>query len=245
MARAFSGTAQYLQTDTAVVTSLPLTMACWFNTSVDTVRDTLMWIGDKDVTDQWWSLEIDGGAVGNPVVASSRASSTVNAYTSTGFTANTWHHAAAVHTSTTSRTAYIDGGSAGSNTTSNVPTGHDRTSIAQAGDSTPSTLLTGNIAEAAVWNIALDAADIASLAKGYSPLLVRPESLVAYWPLIGNFSPEINVVGGVNLTVTDATKFPHPRIIYPSASQIRGFGSVAPATSVKDLIGSGFIPFAR
>jgi hypothetical protein len=43
----------------------------------------------------------------------------------------------------------------------------------------------GRIAEVALWNVALTAAEIAALAKGVSPLLVRPKNLAAYYPLWG------------------------------------------------------------
>jgi hypothetical protein len=43
----------------------------------------------------------------------------------------------------------------------------------------------GRIAEVAVWNAALTAAEIAALAKGASPLMVRPKNLAAYYPLWG------------------------------------------------------------
>lgn len=41
----------------------------------------------------------------------------------------------------------------------------------------------GDISEVGYWNVALTDADVAVLAKGVSPLLVRPEGLVAYWSL--------------------------------------------------------------
>ncbi len=38
--------------------------------------------------------------------------------------------------------------------------------------------------EEANWNVALTDAEVAALASGVSPLLVRPENLVRYRPLI-------------------------------------------------------------
>lgn len=54
----------------------------------------------------------------------------------------------------------------------------------------------GDIAEAAIWNVALSDAEIAMLAKGLSPLRVRPASLVSYVPMNGAASPVIDIVAG-------------------------------------------------
>jgi hypothetical protein len=73
----------------------------------------------------------------------------------------------------------------------------------------------GPLAEAAMWDILLTAAEWDILGKRYSPLLVRPQNLVFYAPLFGNYSPEIDVVGGNLGTITGALKAVHPRVYYP------------------------------
>lgn len=101
----------------------------------------------------------------------------------------------------------------------------------------------GKIAEFGVWNRILSAAEADILGKGFSPLFI-PRGLVFYAPLVGKYSPEIDIVGGGSGTITGATAASHPRIIYPTTG---GFMSIAPAvggTLVKDMMG-GFIPFAR
>lgn len=104
----------------------------------------------------------------------------------------------------------------------------------------------GAMAEIGRWNRVLSTGEILSLAKGLSPALI-PNGLVRYIPLMGKNSPETDIRSGITGTVTGAVADPHPRIIYPSGSQMRRFATAggAPATSVKDLISSGFIPFAR
>jgi hypothetical protein len=73
----------------------------------------------------------------------------------------------------------------------------------------------GLIAEAGIWSVALTAAEIASLAKGISPLSIRPASLLAYWPLIGQTSPEIDFHGRFEMTVSGAVADDHPRVYMP------------------------------
>lgn len=79
--------------------------------------------------------------------------------------------------------------------------------------------LFGGIAECAVWDIGLTAAEMAALAKGFSPLLIRPTSLVAYWPILGNNDPEPDLINNNPADVQGTfTKIEHPRVIMPRAA---------------------------
>jgi hypothetical protein len=75
----------------------------------------------------------------------------------------------------------------------------------------------GTIAEFAVWNAALSADEMAILAKKVSPLLVRPGSLVVYWPLIRSFTPWR---GGPITSGGTTTVAVHPPMIYPAGPTI-------------------------
>lgn len=94
----------------------------------------------------------------------------------------------------------------------------------------------GSLAEMAVWNVSLTAAEMAALSAGYSADQIRPGSLVAYWPLIGRLSPEIELWSGYNGTLTNApAQDAHPRIIYPSSGKkifLPPSSRTAPAISV-------------
>lgn len=86
--------------------------------------------------------------------------------------------------------------------------------------SNTSTQFDGRIAELAIWTDDIGAAGFAMLAKGFSPLMVRPDALLCYWPLIGNYSPEIDLISGKNATVNGTVAAAsHPRIIYPTRPQ--------------------------
>lgn len=78
----------------------------------------------------------------------------------------------------------------------------------------------GAIAEAAAYSVVLSDSEIASLAAGFSPLLVRPESLIGYWPLGGALASDtgdIDLINGKDLTANNSpTTENHPQIIYPS-----------------------------
>jgi len=71
----------------------------------------------------------------------------------------------------------------------------------------------GRLAEMAIYNMALSAAEVLALAHSINPLHIRRTNLKAYWPLPGNSSPEADLSGnGNNGTVTGAIKGAHPPI---------------------------------
>ena len=68
----------------------------------------------------------------------------------------------------------------------------------------------GSIAEAAIYNAALTAAEIASLAKGMTCDKIRPQNLVFYAPLIRDLNDQ---KGGLVITNNNAaTVAAHPRV---------------------------------
>jgi hypothetical protein len=71
------------------------------------------------------------------------------------------------------------------------------------------------LAEAAIWNVALSDTEVAALAAGYSPKTIQPTALVAYWPLIGDWTPEIELISGQNFTIQGSlTQGAHPPLPY-------------------------------
>lgn len=222
MARNFvSASSDNLSIDSAPVTAVPVTMACWFRHDNVADSDTLMALVDKDVNDNYFSLAAEGNVVGDPVRAysASTAVGSAAAATSAGFTAGTWHHACGVWAAGNSRAAYLDGAAKGTNATSVTPAGIDRLSIGAHLRLTPFGYMSGRIAEAAVWNVALSDAEVRALARGIHPLRVRPGNLVFYAPLWGTSSPERDYTRGQrHLTVTGATVAAHPRVALPVLS---------------------------
>ena len=212
MARDFDGSDDQLASSTLPASAtLPFTMACWINPDDDTGVHTAMSMQNSANANEAYILSMVGNVGGNPVRARARSTTVnANASTSTPFAPGVWQHACGVFTSTSSRTAYLDGGGAGTDTSASTPTGMDGFFIGSRGDI--GTWADAKIAEAAVWDVALTAAEVAQLATGAHPFTVRPGSIVYYNPIIGKFSPEIDWVSGNNTTVTGAVEFAHPRI---------------------------------
>ena len=206
----------------ALATAAPVTLAAWGKTSMTGITQymvSLLNSASADTFDQF-ALRLTGADV---ISARCGAAGGVSeAISSTGFTENVWFHAAAVFTSATDRAAFINGGSKGTNATSRVPAGINRTAIGLQDNGSASLRAfgqggTGDLAEVGIWSAALTDAEIAALATGLSPMAIRPASLIGYWPLVGNNSPENNVVSNTSvMTLVGAPPAAaHPRVIYP------------------------------
>lgn len=217
-----SGSSEGLLGSSTPVTAAPLTLACWAYLNNITAQHSLVAIPRSNNSIDYFTLDAAGNVGGDPLHATARDSGTsASAATSAGYSASTWFHAAAVFASATSRTVYLDGGSSGSNATSIVPASLDRVSVGYLGRSSPVNYADGLIAEVGIWNAALAAADIARLASGFSPVLIRPDALVAYYPLLDVTDPQLTRVGtGPSLAFTNTPTLGshHPTVYYPTGT---------------------------
>jgi hypothetical protein len=201
---------QYLSVASAPAAAAPLTMACWFNPANDTTRLALLSIEDSTGAHRF-ELRAWGNVTGKPLrFGCAAGGSDAQADTTTGFVANQWQHACAVAASATSRTVYLDAGSSGTNTVSRTPV-VDRLKVGVfTFSSTLVNYFSGSIAEVGIWNAALTAAEVESLAKGMTCDKVRPESLVFYAPLVRDLQ---DLSGGLTITNNNAaTVDTHPRV---------------------------------
>lgn len=235
MARNFDrASSHFLEHAVALVTAAPFTFAAWIKTSNVTDVQTIMNVERSTTSADGWQLSVRGDVAGDPIRWQSQRSTVSSCDTTTGITAGTWHHAAGVEAAGNSRTVYLDGGNSATNGTSKVPTNIDVTAIGRRSNGTPTNYFDGDIAEAAIWNVALSAADVAALAKGVSPFFVRPGNIIAYWPLIGRFSPENDLTDGSAMTVTGSVVADHPRIYYPAQPQIIHVAAAAATVTPMD-----------
>jgi hypothetical protein len=220
MARTFvSASNQYLSTSSPPVTAVPLTMACWYKLTSIGSDNILMSLQNTGATQEIWlgqygssflrAVQQGTGGVGYEGVNAS------------GVGTGTWHHAAAVFPATNVRHAYLDGVTAANQVQAGTvtPSGINSLSIGvtllSAGGRYGQ--LNGTVAEAGVWNVVLSTDEIAFMAKGGSPLFIRPSNLVFYAPVRGRSSPEPEYRRGANLSLTGTPTFSdHPRIFYPN-----------------------------
>ena len=190
MARLFnSSSTQFCLTGNAPATATPFTMACWFNpgTTTGAIR-SLMSINTSGSNDNVWLLGID---TTDHVFARARTTTQDAGTTSSTVTASVWQHACGTFVSSTNRTAYLNAANPGTGTVSKIPAGTNQFFIGRSAST--ASLMDGAIAEAAVWNLALSVADITMLAGFCNPLLVKPNNIVGYWPLMGRGTVEPDI----------------------------------------------------
>jgi hypothetical protein len=186
-------------------------MACWFYLNNTTADHTLVSINGSS-TSSYFQMQAAGSLAGDPVRAVTFAGGGgVNvAASGTGFSASTWMHAAAVFTSTSSRTIYLNGTQGAHNTNNVSIPSIVRMSIGVISWNTPVNYANGRIADVGVWSAALNADEILSLSKGVTCDKVRPQSLVFYAPLVRELQ---DVRGGLTITNNNsATVANHPRV---------------------------------
>jgi hypothetical protein len=209
MAYNFNGINQYMSCP-APMTGQPMTMAAWMTWSggSGTNRRPLT-LGDTTGSHRRGFLL---GTTNNFALADAGATATVSSGNA-GFPAqNVWFHGAGVFNSATSRTAYFNGGNPTTSTANRGTQVAPNELTLWAGYMTGvlGGYTSGLIAEVGIWNAALTAAEIASLAKGMTCDKVRPQNLVFYAPLIRDLSDN---KGGLTITNNNgAVVANHPKI---------------------------------
>lgn len=248
MARVFNGSSQYLETITPVVTSLPVTFSCWIYATAISRFQCAMCIsrGTHGTNNDLFRLMAYNT---NVIEAASFLGTTPTVSTTSGtISANTWHHLAATFSAASGQYAWLDTTKSTSGGNSQSPASLDRTSIGrQYVLNTQFFPFQGRVAFSSVWNAVLSDDEIASLGQklngvpcGVHPTRIRPESLVACWPL-GGFDGDHDGdiwADAYNLTAYNSPTWDEgpavlysvpPQIIYPASAGGDGGGS--PLTS--------------
>lgn len=186
----------------------PITMACWFRASSVASTQVLLSLANSGSSNVI-VLGIRGDA-GGGVYAGQYTGVYSQAVTATAST-SVWNHAAAVFFSNSDRRAFLNGVKTTNTGTTGDATGMTFLYSGSAADN--SAYFTGQISRCAIWNVALTDDEIASLAKGVSPLLVRPQSLLDYWPMVTGTG---NAIGWKGIVLTNTNSVTHsdemPRI---------------------------------
>jgi hypothetical protein len=198
-----------------------LTFGCWFNVDDITSRHSLMSVGrarDAGGT-RHTSLNATGDIGGDPVSMQQRTGSSTSANTTAAYTANTWHHACGTFDRSTGGLAvFIDGGSKG--TATGAATDMLINEFRICDSHKVNAFCDGMVAEAGVWDVILTDDEVAMLAAGYPPLMVRPTNLQIYLPMVRDSDhDEMGGVGTGTETGTPTVAV-HPRISRPSRGRL-------------------------
>lgn len=134
----------------------------------------------------------------------------------TTLSTGTWYHiGGTISTSSGNVTAtvYLNGASDGV-TTNTASWGAHAAINSMLGASVSGATMAGSLADWAFWTTTLNANQMLGLASGAHPPMVAPSSLVSYWPLWGDTTPEPDYSSNKNTgAVTGTTIVKHPRIL--------------------------------
>lgn len=224
MARLFTrASSEYLSVGSVAVSDYPFTLACWFNTDSTNEQHFISLGGSSGY---YHTLQM----FSTTVRCRSQAGLDYAFASRVGLTANTWQHACGVFVAADSRTVYLNGGNPYTNNTDSVPFNTMTGMSIGCRLATPNFYMSGGIAEAAIWNAALTAAEVASLGAGISPPQVRPDALAAYWPLVNT---DQDWVGGHNMTAYNTPSWTdHPPKAIPPWYRRRGWAIAVTAGGV-------------
>ena len=205
-----AASSQYLSCPTTSA-NVPLTIACLVYPTILGTASAQFYLefGPTSAPTNRFAI---GNAPNSSIARAATSNNTTAAAANTTalFNLNNWNHVAGVFSSSASRTVYLNGGNSVTNTTSLAINASNTVRIAAAQTATSiGNYSNGYIAEVGLWNVALTAEEIASLAKGMTPDKIRPQSLVFYAPLVRDL---IDAKGGRTITNNGATVANHPRV---------------------------------
>jgi len=204
MAYDFNG-GNYLTTASAPASGSPMTIASFYRTTGSRGNDSIVSVGEGTHFNE---TSITSTGIFRSIAAG--ATTTGTAFSPTAYLTNTLYHICGIFTSAISRDIYVDGTSVANNAT-NIGTQNTFDSLAiGARAKTLVSILAGRVAEVGIWNVALTADEVASLAKGMTCDKIRPQNLVFYAPLVRDLNDQ---KGGLTITNNNgATVANHPRV---------------------------------
>jgi hypothetical protein len=213
MAYDFTSTSsQYMSAPSLNISGYPYTISCWARVKSDNGQSNAVFGFGNTSNGHRAFLFFEMQVAGDPIALGLVGVSATAAIGSITASLNTWQHVCGVFTNSTLRTLYVDGALAATNTATVTQTlGTPTVQIAARNNgSSYGLFFNGLVADAGIYDAALTADEIASLAKGMTCDKVRPQSLVYYAPLVRDL---IDAKGGLTITNNNgATVANHPRV---------------------------------
>ena len=246
MARSFNGTTDKIDCGTGVTAPTPaVSISAWvYMTSLTPAYSSVYGrVNSADFHSVHQILVKSTGHIGYFVAVVGVASFLVDPGTN-AISTGSWHHVALTCNPSLGGplTGFLDGLSDGTQSraadTIGTSFGTNHTCIG-FDDSAAGRNLGGRIADAAMWNVVLTAAEIKALAVGARPNMIRPANLLHWLPLDGLQSPEPDLSGFANNgTLTGTTIAPGPPIMpfTPRWPQVNSLPLLGPAAGLGWII---------
>jgi len=243
MARSFSrASSQYLLTDPGPLAGTPSTLAVWFRRVSS--PGAVQFLMAANSTSEASGLELRLTSTYAVEAISVKTGTPVGSVTAGTAASGTWALACGVFVNANSRTAYLNAVAATANTVNSVVPTLNTTSLGinYRSGSAGTGYLDGELAHAAIWNAALTQADIDRLYNGgigVDPRSVRPDALVAYWPLLEN-DGDRDWWGQFNLTANNTPTYAqHPPVSMRSTPRfVIGSGVTSPVIDTISIAGT-------
>lgn len=198
----------YIQA-TASLFSYPFTINFWFYPTISGVGTLQVFVLHNTTDNQRFVFQIN--TITSRLQFNAFTTANANAIAGANYTLNSWNMATAVGTSSTSRTVYINGNNAVTNTTLRAVTTPTRWLVAANYAGTVNPAYEGRISEIAIWNAALNQTDITSLYRGSKATLVQPTNLKVYIPLIRDILDLTSSTTSITQVISDTVVSSHSR----------------------------------
>ena len=213
MSYTVNGTNQYVSS-AALASGVPMTISAFFyQTASLAVNGGITSVSNTSNAHRNALIVRPNGTVRAVTYTAADGTTLLNADTTATAALNTWHHACAVFASLASRTIFLNGANAVTNTsTAGAYTTANIVHVGAQGGGNFSVgqFFPGRLAEVGIWSAALTPDEVLSLSQGVTPDQIRPQALVFYAPLVRNL---VELRNGVTLTnVNGASVAVHPRV---------------------------------
>lgn len=204
-----ANTSSYFTKAFTAVTGYPFSIYCRAQTVQNTADDCVFEMGGIAASDDMHSLFFRGDMAGDPIqLRRTGPVGGVGVNSVAGYTINTWCDMGGVAASETDGRLYAN--NVLSTNASSVTFANGNIVIgAHFALSAGSSYLSGQVANCAIWDVALTDDEFTSLFRGFSPRRIRPQALKFYAPLVRNHT---EMCGGGNVTQAGSpTASAHPR----------------------------------
>lgn len=194
----------------SAITAFPFSFFAWGEHNSTATTGVISGIGNVSSADYSWANYFRGDIGGDPIACRRVQSSGSNSPQSAAYSVNTTYAVGLVAAAANDVRLYVDQNKYTSTSSVGFPTDADRMECAgrdwlgghEEG-------MVGRGQSYAVWSALLNDDEMAALAKGFSPRLIRPSALEAYWPAIRAVQDIVG--GGSPSTRGTITPTPHLR----------------------------------
>jgi hypothetical protein len=172
----------------------PCTLSAWVRV-YDVVSSQIVTVGTSGSANNYYALGLNASNKAQAIEKDTVNGLAISALTVSN---NVWHNLTAVFTDHTNRAIFIDG--ANKVAAAGLRAAAATSFIGIMGDTISGGGWPADYAHVAIWNIALSDTEVSQL-FAVGPAWTRPASLIEYWPLFGNLSPEPSTQTANSLTV--------------------------------------------